>query len=474
VSKELVVSPDGRSAYRSTRGGLVLYNRATDGRLSLRGTLPIAGAENSLMDSIAISPDSTSVYASEHYSGFLVTLARDDEGNLREQSRVDDPPGGPYVFGGFGQVVTSDDGRRVYAISFASSAGIGGNTQILAFSRDTGTGDLTLQELLMDGLAGYRVLMFPETPIVSPDSKNLYISASDAVLGFQVARPDLPCRDASEIETEYAALTTDFALEDDIDGDGLPESASLALLRGVACGAVSEGLDEATTNAYLYNLASINADPAVYQTAVLDGYQHAIASLLLTSAAMRSYLNEALGAFGTGVDPFYVAVNCMGDSCEPANARVATANGFGEPFSGQGDADLDTVSNVEEWNNVLSWGGNTNAFVRAAMNPNDDGTQPPAGSDDGMCFIATAAFGTPLADELGALRQFRDKSLLPNPLGAAFSDAYYRLSPSIASAVSQRPGVAACVRKAISPLVHFVQWLDPDGTQSRIDTLAVR
>lgn len=74
------------------------------------------------------------------------------------------------------------------------------------------------------------------------------------------------------------------------------------------------------------------------------------------------------------------------------------------------------------------------------------------GGGDGPCFIATAAYGTPLAAEIDVLREFRDESLLSGPLGTAFVDAYYRLSPPLADAVAQSPALAALVRAALAPV----------------------
>jgi len=65
------------------------------------------------------------------------------------------------------------------------------------------------------------------------------------------------------------------------------------------------------------------------------------------------------------------------------------------------------------------------------------------GHDDGGgggCFIATAAYGTTMADQIDTLRVFRDTFLLSNPVGTAFADLYYHFSPAIADIVAKSPG----------------------------------
>jgi streptogramin lyase len=47
----------------------------------------------------------------------------------------------------------------------------------------------------------------------------------------------------------------------------------------------------------------------------------------------------------------------------------------------------------------------------------------------GTCLIAAMAHGTPFAKELDAVRAFRNEALLTNPLGTAFANIYYQVSP---------------------------------------------
>lgn len=78
-------------------------------------------------------------------------------------------------------------------------------------------------------------------------------------------------------------------------------------------------------------------------------------------------------------------------------------------------------------------------------------------ADGGPCFIATAAYGTPLAAEIGALRAVRDEWLLANPFGTALVDAYYRISPPLADIVAASPILAALVRAGLVPVIVLAQ-----------------
>ena len=71
----------------------------------------------------------------------------------------------------------------------------------------------------------------------------------------------------------------------------------------------------------------------------------------------------------------------------------------------------------------------------------------------GRCFIATAAYGTPRAAEVQILREFRDGYLLTNPVGQAFVDFYYSVSPPIAEFITQHPGLRPIVRAGLVPAV---------------------
>jgi hypothetical protein len=81
-------------------------------------------------------------------------------------------------------------------------------------------------------------------------------------------------------------------------------------------------------------------------------------------------------------------------------------------------------------------------------------TPPPTGG----CFIATAAYGTPSAEQIDALREFRDSVLLESTTGSLFVSLYYQLSPPIADFIAGNGFLRTTVRELlIDPIVWVVE-----------------
>jgi hypothetical protein len=78
----------------------------------------------------------------------------------------------------------------------------------------------------------------------------------------------------------------------------------------------------------------------------------------------------------------------------------------------------------------------------------------------GGCFVATAAFGSPLASEVATLRSFRDRVLLRSRAGGRFVEWYYEVSPPLAAFIANSVVLRwivgqACIRPVL-PIVRFI------------------
>jgi hypothetical protein len=87
------------------------------------------------------------------------------------------------------------------------------------------------------------------------------------------------------------------------------------------------------------------------------------------------------------------------------------------------------------------------------------GSASSSGTVASYCFIATAAYGTPMADDVMALRAFRDRYLLSNSAGRCLVSGYYRYSPPVADLISDKPVLRRITRFLLRPLVRFAKAL---------------
>lgn len=76
------------------------------------------------------------------------------------------------------------------------------------------------------------------------------------------------------------------------------------------------------------------------------------------------------------------------------------------------------------------------------------------------CFVATAAWGTPLAGEIGVLRRLRDRHLLPNRPGRAVVRAYEAVGPAAAEVIGRSELLRLAARVSLTPVVALARLLD--------------
>jgi PKD repeat protein len=145
--------------------------------------------------------------------------------------------------------------------------------------------------------------------------------------------------------------------------------------------------------------------------------------------------------------------------------------GDGDTESQSTDDDTAQISHsydagsYEVWVEVTSSssGGTGTQTVQAsigivATTPSQQQQQQTGDGDGGGCFIATAAYGSPIEPQVELLREFRDRFLLTNPTGQIFVMLYYTFSPPAAEFIAQHESLRTVVRVALLPVVA-VSWM---------------
>lgn len=76
------------------------------------------------------------------------------------------------------------------------------------------------------------------------------------------------------------------------------------------------------------------------------------------------------------------------------------------------------------------------------------------------CFIATAAYGSPLQEEVVSLRIFRDTILLNHTAGRFFVGYYYVISPPIANVIKNSELAKFITKMMLRPIITIVDWVN--------------
>jgi hypothetical protein len=97
--------------------------------------------------------------------------------------------------------------------------------------------------------------------------------------------------------------------------------------------------------------------------------------------------------------------------------------------------------------------GNTSPLATAAITTPAQKFQ----QVDGLCFLATAAYGAPWTVQVQALRWFRDAYLKTSPLGVDVVRFYYTHSPPLAAVVRRQPLLRGMVRVVLQPITDAVR-----------------
>ena len=98
------------------------------------------------------------------------------------------------------------------------------------------------------------------------------------------------------------------------------------------------------------------------------------------------------------------------------------------------------------------------AVARYLANLPSTGIGDGGGGGGGGCFIATAAYGSPMASHVNILREFRDRFLLESWIGKALVNLYYKYSAPVANIIVEHANLRAVVRLCLLPAVG-ISWV---------------
>ena len=263
-----------------------------------------------------------------------------------------------------------------------------------------------------------------------------------AYVGGCTSSVDFPTK--NPIQQNYAGNGDLFLVKVDSSGRDLIYSSYLGgsgadETEGIS--ADSEGVVYVTGWTSSSDFPTLNALQASYGGGDRDVF---IAKLALLDATPPTYsLTVAAGSGGT-TDPLpgtysytegiEAAIRAVPDSAYTFSGWSGDASGTTNPITIAMDSDKSITA----------------SFIKISSD-NDGG-----GGSDGKCFIATACYGTPMAEEVRILSAFRDRYLTTNPIGEDLVKFYETYSPGAADFIRGKEDIKAIIRACLKRVVWII------------------
>jgi len=460
----LAVSPDGRKFYIIDR---VANNIRVVHAATLSDMLPSNPTVLGVPRSVVASPDGSRIYVAAQKFGVLILDAANANGldtialnTINDETR-DNPQG----------LAVSPDGTLL----LVSEGARGGSVKLYRLSDK--------QEL--------RSISFidPFAPLgvaFAPDGTRFYVAVADLTPAagslhvYDVQGGLIDSESVGELPTALAVTPDGNLVHVTNKTDGtvsVYDMQTPGVVRTVTVGTNPVGIAISPDGSRAYVANSGSANVSVFDTQTGD---------------------EPLGSpLAVGLQPIAVAINSQGTTAYVSNVGGGTptvvevgglrtltilraGSGIGTVTSNPGGIDCGTqcqarfpavpavmLTAVPGPNSTFSgWSGPGCGFsvtldVNRTCTATFSSTLPPPSSSSpppGGCFIATAAYGSDMAEDVMTLRRFRDDTLNASALGRGFVRLYYRYSPPLADYIRGRDGARAAVRVGLKPLVLAVRY----------------